>query len=502
MDTLAGCKELLDGIQNVLIWESDADAKFTYINESARTMVGYPLERWLGGPDVWTSLLHPEDQKWVKQLCLEETKKHHSYHCEFRFITSEGRVLWVRKYAYLRTGQDGASGGMRGVMIDITDEKRIAENLIQNEARYRIAMRSTRSLIWELDLATNELISTEAIAELFAFSADKMRSDVYFWYDNIHPDDRERVVMGIHSKIDSGEEFWEDEYRLRTGAGSYVYVLSRGRIIRDEHGKPLRMIGATTDVTQRKKMEQERYLLQRQEKQALVLSEQALRSQDEVMSVISHDLKNPLSSILMNVLLAQRNIGDEGSPKRVTECVARIYQAALRMKVLLDDLVDLARTEVGMLKIEADSVSVADLTKGVVDEAKKMFAGVRQTKLEVEILNHGTSVMADRERIQQTILKALRYLAYHGPEGATLKFRTGMLEDQVIFRFIHPDLILDRETLTHLFERSGSEMDLAIVRGVVLAHGGRVWANSTPDAGTSIYFTLNTGVPYSFEKVA
>ena len=80
-------------------------------------------------------------------------------------------------------------------------------------------------------------------------------------------------------------------------------------------------------------------------------------------------------------------------------------------------------------------------------------------------------------------LKVLRHLANHGPERTMLKLRTGLLKDQVIFRFIHPALTLDRETLAHLFERNGSEMDLAIVRGVILAHGGRIWANSTPTQG-------------------
>ena len=504
MDSLNSCKELLDGLRDVLIWESDAAGKFTYVNEAAQFLLGYPLDRWLDGADVWTSLLHPEDQKWVRQLCVEETKKRRSYQCEFRFITADGRVLWVRKHAYLKTGSDGTSIGMRGVMIDITHEKRIAEEHARNDARYRIAMLGTRSVIWEWNFATNEFISTEAITELFAFPADKMKADIYFLYDNIHPDDRERVVLGIHSAVDEGEELWEDEFRFNTAAGAYVYVLSRGRIIRDEQGKPLRMIGATSDITQRKKMEQERYVLQRQERQALARAEHALKSQDEVMSVLSHDLKNPLSGILMNALLARRNLGGEANATQtlLVQSVERIYQGAVRMKNLIDDLIDLARAEAGRLKIDVDAILSSDLMQALIPEARRMLMERRGAALEVDVLDHGVSMMADRGRIQQVLLKILGYLAREGPPEATLKLRAGVLEDQVIFRIIHPTLIVDHEKMAHLFERKGGEMDLAIVRGVIQAHGGRIWASSTSDAGTSIYFTLDSADHYPTEKSA
>jgi signal transduction histidine kinase len=310
-----------------------------------------------------------------------------------------------------------------------------------------------------------------------------MRTDIYFWYDGIHPDDRERVVASIHSVIENGGIEWAADYRFRVATGSYRHVRDRGDVVRDEIGAPKRMVGAMVDITQQKKMEEERYGLLRQEREAFARAERALRAQDDVLSVISHDLKNPLSSILMNVALAKKITESTDHFSRLPKMLERIHEGAERMKVMIADLVDLAHAEAGTLLIHADSVELGEFIRQLTLETK-------DTRLIIENLDSGVRLMVDRDRAAQVFLKVFQFFERRDPALPTLRLRSDLLEDQVAFQVIDPLLVLGEEAFSHVFERRGSDMDLSIAREVIRAHGGRMWITSHPDRGTVLNFTL------------
>jgi len=139
--------------------------------------------------------------------------------------------------------------GLVGVNRDITERKRMEEALRQNIERFEIAARATSDAIWDWSLATDAMWWNEGFRSLFGYSPTKPNAES--WYDGIHPADRERAVRGIHAAIDGGGESWSDEYRFLRADGSYAEVFDRGFVIRDGTGKPVRMIGAMMDVTER-----------------------------------------------------------------------------------------------------------------------------------------------------------------------------------------------------------------------------------------------------------
>jgi diguanylate cyclase (GGDEF)-like protein/PAS domain S-box-containing protein len=115
-----------------------------------------------------------------------------------------------------------------------------------------MVINATFDAIWDWDLLTNEVIWNNGVNTLFSYSGNEVGLDANWWKEHIHPEDRKRVVSGIHAVIDSGRKEWLDEYRFHCGNGSYAYVIDRGFVIHDDTGKPVRMIGAMMDVSQRK----------------------------------------------------------------------------------------------------------------------------------------------------------------------------------------------------------------------------------------------------------
>ncbi|PSJ16514.1 sensor histidine kinase [Nitrosomonas supralitoralis] len=125
----------------------------------------------------------------------------------------------------------------------------------ESEARYVLASRATRDAIWDWNLVTNQILWNEAMHTEYGYSLEVMNGDATWWYEHIHPEDREHVVEAIHQIIESGEQNWHHEYRYQRADGTYATVFDRGYVVH-LNGKPVRMLGAMQDVSIRKEAEE------------------------------------------------------------------------------------------------------------------------------------------------------------------------------------------------------------------------------------------------------
>jgi PAS domain S-box-containing protein len=147
----------------------------------------------------------------------------------------EDRVLWVAR--------------------DITGLKEAEEALRKSEERYRLVAQATNEAIWDSDILADKQTWNGAIEAIFGYPAG-IETNSAWWEEHIHPEDRERVLAGIESVIESGGEMWSEEYRFRHPDGSYRFCHVRGEAQRDQNGVPSRMTGVVQDVTERKRVEE------------------------------------------------------------------------------------------------------------------------------------------------------------------------------------------------------------------------------------------------------
>ena len=132
-----------------------------------------------------------------------------------------------------------------------------AADLRLNEERLRHVIWAIRDAIWDRNMVTGEIWWNESLRKLFHYQDRDIKSNVEWWEERIHPDDREKIIRSIATIVETGQNFWSEEYRFRRADGTYANIFDRGYVLFNEQtGQPQRMIGAMADITQQKEVEQ------------------------------------------------------------------------------------------------------------------------------------------------------------------------------------------------------------------------------------------------------
>ena len=237
-------------------------------------------------------------------------------------------------------------------------------------------------------------------------------------------------------------------------------------------------------------------------------SRRASRARDEVLGVVSHDLRNPLSGISMcaSVLLDP----EPAPPESVRSMAEVIRESAQWMGRIIQDLLDVSRIEAGRLALERGPVSVPSVLEAIQDLMRLQVesAGV---KLVVEPGDSLPALDADRERVLQVLMNLLGNAVKFTPAGGSVSVDVAPMNDAppdgadassrpfVCFRVRDTGVGISQLHLPHVFDRfwqvrttgrAGAGLGLAIAKGIVEAHGGSIWAESTLGEGTTFAFTL------------
>jgi signal transduction histidine kinase len=229
------------------------------------------------------------------------------------------------------------------------------------------------------------------------------------------------------------------------------------------------------------------------------LHQAAVRARDDLVAVVSHDLRTPVSVIAMQATLLQRFLGEgsiEGS-KRLMTSAQTIQRAADRMTSLLRDLLDLAKIEAGRFSVDIQPHEAGLLVHDAC-ELTRQLAESRGIQLIADESSQ-CLVQADAERVFQVFSNLISNSIKFTREGGVIKVGAHQDEAQCAFWVNDTGPGMSAEQLAHVFDRfwqgksldeSGAGLGLYICKGIVEAHGGRIWAESELGRGTTVRFTL------------
>jgi PAS domain S-box-containing protein len=222
----------------------------------------------------------------------------------------------------------------------------------------------------------------------------------------------------------------------------------------------------------------------------------SLRARDEMVGVVSHDLRNPVAAVKMLSRMMLRGPTNGGTESRGN--IELIAQAAEQMDALIRDLLDVNRLDGGKLVISPAPVDPSVLLADSLQTLRPLVEE-KGMRLDVQIEAALPKVMADRERIQQALSNLVGNAIKFSSAGSKIVVRARGEADGVIISVIdrgkgiaaeHLPRVFDRYWQSSRTDRQGAGLGLAIAKGIVEAHGGRIWIESTPGEGTTASFSL------------
>ena len=244
-------RSFVDAVPGV-VFAKDRQGRFLIGNAGTTELLGRPPEFYVGrtdaevlGDQVQAALVMATDERVMASGQAEQLEEEVSF-------PDGRRAWWLSTKAPLRD-EAGNVVGLVGTSLDITRRKAAEARHRDIEERYRLAARATNDAIWDWRIADGQVIWNEALSKLFGHEVKE--TEAQWWLDHIHPDDRERIDHRIHGVIASDHSAWSGEYRFRRADGSFASVLDRGTVLRDQDGRPVRMIGAMLDLSARKAAE-------------------------------------------------------------------------------------------------------------------------------------------------------------------------------------------------------------------------------------------------------
>lgn len=246
---------------NGIIWEDDPETlELTFLSAQCEQILGFSPKEWLNDKGFWKKHLHPNDRKRISKLYKQRAKVGQDFELEYRFKNASEEYVWIRDFITVEN-RKGSPAIVRGLMIDITEEKELKDNL---DEAYKLAQIGT----WEYDLKNRKISLSNIVKEILEVEDEGKGLSVIL---SVHEDNenRKRFKSVLKKTIREGSAY-DEEFRIISGKGKVKWIRSLGKA--DLLGnKTVRIFGSVQDITERKRVEQEREF-ERLNKHALINS--------------------------------------------------------------------------------------------------------------------------------------------------------------------------------------------------------------------------------------
>jgi len=475
-----------------------------FTNRSYFKVLGqYPEEvRKLNDPV--SELVHPDD---IARLLghrqrLRAARDGDFMELEFRSRDREGnfRLLGCRETVFSRD-ENGAAKQLLGIIRDISESRALEERLRRDEERWQLALAANNDGLWDWDVPTGNVFHSPRWLEMLGFHEDDAEPHEA-WENLLHPDDSLRVLRTLDSYLRRETQTYQQEYRIRTKQGCYRWVFARGVAQWGNDGKPIRMVGCHTDITERKEAELALRLQAMELAEARDKAESAANAKSSFLATMSHELRTPLNGVIgMTGILADTPLSDEQQ-----DYLRIIRSSGAALLAVINDILDFSKIEAGHMELEESDFDLS----AMIEESLDLVAE-RAHRKGVELaasLDRSVPawVRGDSGRLRQILLNllsnAIKFtesgevvlnVANGGssPSDSMLRFTltdTGIgMSAEVCTRIFSPFSQADAST-TRRF--GGTGLGLAITKQLVELMGGQIGVESKEGVGSSFWFTI------------
>jgi len=249
----------LVGDLDAVVWEADASSgRFTFVSEGASEILGYPAKVFLHEPSFWADHIHPDDREAAVKEFMAGLAEGRPHDTEYRFLKPRGDVVWVRDIGHAVTDMEGKPVTIRGLMVDVTQQKLAEEHRAEVEQRYRLLVERLPGIVYIEDADPSNVgpgrftYVSQAIERILGYTVQEWLADPTGWIDRLHPDDLPTMRRAYEGVIPTGAPYAAD-YRMFAKDGHIVWIHDEAVLVRDEEGLPLYWQGVMLDVSEQRR---------------------------------------------------------------------------------------------------------------------------------------------------------------------------------------------------------------------------------------------------------
>jgi PAS domain S-box-containing protein len=456
-----------------------------FVSEGCFQLTGYyPADLVANRTVTYKEIMNPADRDGVRRTVEEALARRGSFEMAYRIRTANGEQRWVwERGRGVFSAQDELLA-LEGFISDISERRKAEEALRQSEERYRLALEATQEIMYDWDIANDTVFWNPSLTRMLGYEPEDMSGSLESWLGRVHPDDAARVRREVAAAVGQGEVF-SSEYRARRKSGEFAALLDRGLILRDPDGKAVRLVGAITDLTASKQLQDQLRQVQK------------IEAVGRLAGGIAHDFNNLLTALLGSTELLQRRLGEDHLAQQE---LATIQRTARRAAAFTQSLLAFARRQVlEPINLELNSF---------ISEALPMLRRLIPENIRIDFRAGGglRTVRADRGQLTQILMNLCVNARDAMPAGGTITISTDNVTMDKAFIADHQGAKPGRyaslavtdtgdgiafDDMPHIFEPffttkdrgKGTGLGLSTVYGIVKQHGGFVYADSRPGDG-------------------
>ncbi len=460
------------------------DGTILRANRAELELLGYPAEEYVGRHIAEFHADQPVIDAILTSLTRGDTL--HDYPARLRCRDGSIRDVLINS-SVLR--EDGKFIHTRCITRDVTAQRRVEAALHESEERYRAATAAVSDLIWTNDADGLMQGEQRGWSDFTGQSRDEYQG--YGWSKAVHPEDAEPTV-NAWSRAVAEKRVFVFEHRVRRHDGQWRLCSIRAVPILNADGSIREWVGVHTDITERKRDEDELRQL------ATELSETD-RRKDEFLATLAHELRNPLAPIRNGLQLMKLVGGQDATIERARALMERQLTQMVR---LVDDLMDVSRISRGKLELRKERVPLATILKSAVETSRPLI-GQMGHELTIKLPKEALIVDGDMTRLAQVFLNLLNNAAKYSDRGGHIQLNVERQGNEAVVSVTDTGIGIAADQLPRVFEmftqlggalersQGGLGIGLTLVKRLVDMHGGSVEARSEgPGMGSEFVVRL------------
>ena len=459
----------------VFLWEAKTGWKIQYVSDNINQF-GYTPQELLSGAILYPELIYLEDRERAVQEVEQYSKlKVDHYSQEYRIVTKSGKVMWVDDRTTIRRNSNNEIVFHQGVIIDITDRKRMEEILQKTNDQLKVIIQSSPLGIYDLTPSGYvKSIWNPAAERIFGWK----REEVVNQYLKIVPVDKKEEFASSIQRVLKGDIASDFEAVRLNKDGTRIPISISTSLLHNEKGEITGILAMVADITDRKKAEE---------------------LKNEFINTITHELRTPLTSIRESVnLLGMLNPNKEDPEQKfILETSQRNIN---RLAKLINDILDFQKIEFGAMEYHFEKHQVNDLIRQVVDELMPSIKA-KELTISLSLSDQIPEILFDWDRMEDVLFNLISNAIKYTDNGQISIVSAYSTQDKELkFSVVDTGIGLSRENIPRVFDKfqqlskeynrskGGSGLGLAIVKKIVEAHQARIEVES--EVGSGSKFTI------------